>query len=238
MDVQDRATLQPSPEERANPVSKLLFNWVQPLLRVGFARPLQLEDVWELPDADLTDRCSEAVARHYAGRTRLWRALNAALGRSFWTAGLILRPAYLAALIAQVFLLRAIVRAVEQPDSATVLEGVLLAVGLAAVTAVSSVFVNNLFFWGVRCGLRARGALTVMLFRKCTRLSLSSLIGVSAGGVMNLCTNDTFRVMEGACGTCCRGCAPVLTRAVPQVGITSTSCGRAAWRSPRWWPCC
>ncbi|KAL1744151.1 P-loop containing nucleoside triphosphate hydrolase protein [Schizophyllum fasciatum] len=38
------------PENSAWPLSRLVFSWLDPLLRVGFSRPLQEDDLWQLPE--------------------------------------------------------------------------------------------------------------------------------------------------------------------------------------------
>ena len=36
-------------ETSAGPLSRLLFSWLTPLVRVGVKRPLEPEDVWPIP---------------------------------------------------------------------------------------------------------------------------------------------------------------------------------------------
>ncbi|KAF9020670.1 multidrug resistance-associated ABC transporter [Hymenopellis radicata] len=38
------------PEENASYLSRLVFHWLSPLLSVGFSRPLEKDDLWNLPD--------------------------------------------------------------------------------------------------------------------------------------------------------------------------------------------
>ncbi|KAI0718208.1 multidrug resistance-associated ABC transporter [Cerioporus squamosus] len=49
------------PETRASPLSRLFFSWLDPLLYVGFSRPLQADDFWSLPDSRLTGHVTERV---------------------------------------------------------------------------------------------------------------------------------------------------------------------------------
>ncbi|RDX46560.1 multidrug resistance-associated ABC transporter [Lentinus brumalis] len=53
------------PETRASPLSRLLFSWLDPLLSVGFSRPLQADDFWSLPDSRLTGRMTERVEEEF-----------------------------------------------------------------------------------------------------------------------------------------------------------------------------
>ncbi|EMD36548.1 hypothetical protein CERSUDRAFT_115579 [Gelatoporia subvermispora B] len=56
------------PEHEASPVSKLIFSWLDAFLKVGFSRPLQKEDLWQLPDIRLTHNLSDRVERNFYER--------------------------------------------------------------------------------------------------------------------------------------------------------------------------
>ncbi|KAI0746725.1 multidrug resistance-associated ABC transporter [Daedaleopsis nitida] len=49
------------PETSSSPLSRLCFSWLDPLLAVGFSRPLEAEDFWSMPDNRLTDSLTERV---------------------------------------------------------------------------------------------------------------------------------------------------------------------------------
>ncbi|KAJ3537700.1 hypothetical protein NM688_g6639 [Phlebia brevispora] len=56
------------PEESASAWSKLVFGWLNPFLSVGFSRPLQKEDLWELARQRQTSTLSEEVERNFYER--------------------------------------------------------------------------------------------------------------------------------------------------------------------------
>ncbi|TFY55007.1 hypothetical protein EVJ58_g8525 [Rhodofomes roseus] len=49
-------------------ISKLLFGWLDPFLQVGFSRPLEKEDLWELPAERLTDPLTDELERNFYKR--------------------------------------------------------------------------------------------------------------------------------------------------------------------------
>ncbi|KAI0826665.1 multidrug resistance-associated ABC transporter [Trametes gibbosa] len=49
------------PETSASPLSRLLFSWLDAFLSVGFSRPLQKQDFWELPNGRLTDSITQRL---------------------------------------------------------------------------------------------------------------------------------------------------------------------------------
>ncbi|KAI0795014.1 multidrug resistance-associated ABC transporter [Abortiporus biennis] len=56
------------PEEQAGPLSWLWFSWLDPFLKVGFSRPLQKEDLWQLPTKRLTTNLTDRVEKNFYAR--------------------------------------------------------------------------------------------------------------------------------------------------------------------------
>lgn len=56
------------PERHASLLSRLLFYWLDPLLKVGFSRPLEKDDLWSLPDEKLTTILAEHTERAFFTR--------------------------------------------------------------------------------------------------------------------------------------------------------------------------
>ncbi|EIW55759.1 multidrug resistance-associated ABC transporter [Trametes versicolor FP-101664 SS1] len=56
------------PETTASPISRLLFSWLDSFLSVGFSRPLEKADFWQLPNATLTDALTERVEEAFYKR--------------------------------------------------------------------------------------------------------------------------------------------------------------------------
>ncbi|KAG5645383.1 hypothetical protein DXG03_006336 [Asterophora parasitica] len=56
------------PEGSASWLSKLVFQWLVPFLDAGFSRPLEKDDLWELPPAQLTATTTDAVEAHFFAR--------------------------------------------------------------------------------------------------------------------------------------------------------------------------
>ncbi|KAI0701717.1 multidrug resistance-associated ABC transporter [Earliella scabrosa] len=56
------------PEVKASPFSRLFFFWLNPLLSVGFSRPLEKDDLWSLPSKRLTAKLSTDVEKAFYAR--------------------------------------------------------------------------------------------------------------------------------------------------------------------------
>lgn len=57
-----------TPERSAPLLSKLVFQWLVPFLDVGFSRPLERDDLWELPPGQLTSAVTDAVETNFFAR--------------------------------------------------------------------------------------------------------------------------------------------------------------------------
>ncbi|TFK36264.1 cadmium ion transporter [Crucibulum laeve] len=56
------------PEVHASYLSKLIFSWLGPFLDVGFSRPLEKDDFWELPNSQLTNTVTDKVEANFYAR--------------------------------------------------------------------------------------------------------------------------------------------------------------------------
>ncbi|KAG7091281.1 hypothetical protein E1B28_010329 [Marasmius oreades] len=56
------------PERKAFFLSQIFFIWLDPLLKVGFSRPLEQEDLWELPPDRLTTALTDQVEAAFYAR--------------------------------------------------------------------------------------------------------------------------------------------------------------------------
>lgn len=103
-----RPAYDPCPEDRASICSRLTCAWASDVLSKGFGRLLCEEDVWNMPVSEQIEQRCDAMRRviEDGDDTRpVWtmaRALNAAVGRTYWRAGLILRPLWIACVTMQV----------------------------------------------------------------------------------------------------------------------------------------
>ncbi|KAL0958935.1 hypothetical protein HGRIS_014251 [Hohenbuehelia grisea] len=56
------------PEGSASWLSRLVFHWLSPFLDVGFSRPLEQDDLWELPQSKQTAELTDRVERLFYAR--------------------------------------------------------------------------------------------------------------------------------------------------------------------------
>ncbi|KAG5729874.1 Multidrug resistance-associated protein 1 [Termitomyces sp. T112] len=56
------------PEGRVSILSRVFFSWLDPLLYVGFTRPLEEHDLWKLPDEQSAENITKELERAYYSR--------------------------------------------------------------------------------------------------------------------------------------------------------------------------
>ncbi|KAL7422108.1 hypothetical protein Q5752_002751 [Cryptotrichosporon argae] len=59
---------QPLPQRAANPLSRTFFLWVAPIMRVGYTRPLQPDDLWDLTDDLQCQTNADALEQQFLKR--------------------------------------------------------------------------------------------------------------------------------------------------------------------------
>lgn len=175
----------PSREATAGFFSKLTFQWISPLMSVGYQRPLDIKDVWAVnPKREVDLLAANLMAalkkRNEAGSKRpLTMALFDTFKREFVIGGAcqltsaitqILSPFVLKYLIN--FAAEAYVAAndprVPAPDIA---HGIGLAIGITCMQVVQSFCTNHFIYRGMMLGGEARSVLIAVIFEKSMKLS-------------------------------------------------------------------
>lgn len=172
------------PEYTANFLSKLSWQWMHPLMRVGYKRPLEKNDIWLVnPDrsADVMAAKLEAAfeRRRATGKQRpLLGAMFETFKWEFIIGGLCQLSASVIQAVAPFvlrFLINFAVRAyvaqrsgLPPPDIG---EGIGLVIGITLLQTLQSLATNHFMYRGMMIGGEARGVLIALIFSKAMRLS-------------------------------------------------------------------
>ncbi|KAK4626190.1 ABC-type transporter cicA [Fulvia fulva] len=206
-----------SGEYKANFLSTLSFQWMQPLLVTGYQRPLELNDIWEVnPKREvvvLADRSKAALAKRKARNTP--SKLDLLVWAIYDTFPVELIIGAISTFIAwclQVltpFVLRDLIQFVQEAYNATssgspppnIGRGIGLAVGIACMQSLQSLCTNQFFYRGMMLGGQARSVLIACIFEKALKLSGRAETAHGNGGegwtnarVINLMSTDTSRI--------------------------------------------
>ncbi|XP_066513033.1 ATP-binding cassette sub-family C member 12-like [Hoplias malabaricus] len=105
-------------------------------------------------------------------------------------------------------LVHEILRYAEDPDSSTLLHGLGLCVALFISEFSKAFFASLLWAVNLRTAIRLKGAFSTMAFYKI--ISLRTLSGITVGEMINMLTNDGYRMFEAVLFGTFLLCIPVL----------------------------
>jgi ATP-binding cassette subfamily C (CFTR/MRP) protein 1 len=175
---------QVSREYNAGLLSRLSFQWMQPLMTVGYKRPLESNDIWSVnPDrsADvLAERLNAAFKKRLeqGGERPLLGAMFDTFKREFILGGLCqLSSSVLSAVAPFVlrylinFAVKAYVAQRQGLPAPDIGEGIGLVIGITAMQALQSLATNHFMYRGMMVGGQARGVLITVIFDKAMKLS-------------------------------------------------------------------
>lgn len=187
-------------DQNASWPSRLIFQWVQPILRTANIKPLVEEDLFDLPavnsssvvGAAVNDTWRSELAALGAPSARLVRALYRAFGRRFIVAT-VFSFATCTSQFAGPLLLGYIV-AFLQSSTESLKRGLALVAIFCAVRFFQTVTAHQAFHNVLMCGLNVRSGLSMLVFEKSLRLTAPARAGLSTGEITNLMSSDISRV--------------------------------------------
>ena len=185
--------------EDASFISYLTFSWLSDLIALAGTRPLEAEDLGELPGSDAIEHVAAVFSAQWkreraSGRPpRVWRALAAvggtpALVTAMWT--LVESGVRVGSAVTMRQLL------VFVNDGGNVRDGLLLALALFTLGAALAITHHRLFWLGLRTGMRLRVASQWAVANKLLSLSAQETARVTTGGLVNLMHADVRRLDE------------------------------------------
>ncbi|XP_011012558.1 PREDICTED: ABC transporter C family member 2-like isoform X1 [Populus euphratica] len=186
------------PERHANIISKIVFGWMSPLMKLGYRRPITEKDVWKLDTWDRTETLNDRFQKCWAEESRkpkpwLLRALNSSLGGRFWWGGF-WKIGNDASQFVGPLILNQLLKSMQEGDPAWI--GYVYAFSIFA-GVVFGVLCEAQYFQNVmRVGFRLRATLVAAVFRKSLRLTHESRRKFASGKITNLMTTDAEALQQ------------------------------------------
>lgn len=224
-----RKNLPPVPAERtvsreyqAGFFSALYFQWMAPLMSIGYQRPLELNDIWAVnPDRSvdvMAEKLKQALQRRKASPGKLdplAMAMYDTFKKDLWIGGAcqltagcmqVLSPFTLKYLIT--FVEEAYIAKVNGVAPPSISRGVGLVIGITCMQMIQSMCMNQFFYRGMLVGGQSRSTLIAIIFEKAMKLSGRARAGVEKekngasgtgegwgnGRINNLMSTDTSRI--------------------------------------------
>ncbi|PIN18556.1 Xenobiotic-transporting ATPase [Handroanthus impetiginosus] len=180
------------------------FSWINPLLRLGYSRPLCLNDIPSLGSED-------EAALAYGRFNEAWHALEKekgmnntknlviwAIAKVYWKS-MVLAGIYVflrtTTVVATPLLLYVFV-GYSNLETRNLKEGVFLVGFLVLVKVVESLSYRHFYFYARRIGMRMRSALMVAVYQKQLKLSNLGRQRHSTGEIVNYIAVDAYRMGE------------------------------------------
>ncbi|KNA13623.1 hypothetical protein SOVF_112630 isoform A [Spinacia oleracea] len=186
------------PERHVNIFSKILFSWMNPLMKLGYKRPLTEKDVWKLDTWDQTEILISKFQSCWVEESRkpkpwLLMPLNRSLGGRFWWGGFWKIGNDLSQFVGPL-LLSSLLTSMQQGDPAW--KGYIYAFSIF-VGVVLGVLCEAQYFQNVmRVGYRLRSTLVAAVFRKSLRLTHESRKNIPTGKITNMMTTDAESLQQ------------------------------------------
>ncbi|ORZ19904.1 multi drug resistance-associated protein MRP [Absidia repens] len=191
------------PEETTNIFGRLTFEWMTPLMRLGYEKPLTMDDLWDLKHDDQSSIVGEKFGKYWNVEMQkkhpsLLRALVYTLGGPFFLAALF-KALQDVLQFTQPLLLRELMLwvssyATDSPEPTY--RGILIAVGMFVTAVSQTMFLHQYFHRCFMTGMRLRAALVTAIYRKTLLLSNASRQQSTVGEIVNHMSVDAQRLMD------------------------------------------
>ncbi|XP_068657301.1 ABC transporter C family member 2-like [Aristolochia californica] len=180
------------PERHVNLFSKIFFEWVTPLMRQGYKRPINEKDVWKLDEWDRTETLISKFQKCWLEESRkpkpwLLRALNSSLGGRFWLGG-VYKIGNDASQFVGPIILSLLLESMQRGDPAWI--GYIYAFSIFLGVFLGVLCEAQYFQNVMRIGFRLRATLVAAVFRKSLRLTHEGRKKFTSGKITNLMTTD------------------------------------------------
>jgi ABC-type multidrug transport system fused ATPase/permease subunit len=172
------------PEYQAGFFSRLTFQWMALFMRVGYRRPLELNDIWDVNPSrsvpSLQEKLLASFERRKANGEK--RLLTKALYDTFRTEFLLAGFCSLVVSLLQVltpFSLRYLIQFASdaymssrgEPAAPPISHGVAWAIGITCMQIIQSLCFNHFLYLGMIVGGQSRAVLIALIFDKASQMS-------------------------------------------------------------------
>ncbi|KAL0548726.1 hypothetical protein IC582_013190 [Cucumis melo] len=191
-----------TPLAKAGLLSKISFWWMNPLMKTGKKKTLNIEDIPMMREADRAESCylqfinqmNEHKRKGQSSQPSVFKVILLCHRRDILLSGFfaLLKVLFLSAgpLLLNAFIL------VAQGQQSFKYEGLVLAVSLFFSKSIESISQRQWYFRTRLVGLKVRSLLSAAIYKKQLRLSSEAKLMHSSGEIMNYVTVDAYRIGE------------------------------------------
>ncbi|MCO5605565.1 hypothetical protein L7F22_059748 [Adiantum nelumboides] len=201
------ATAGPSPELKAPIFSTISWHWLRSFVSLGNAKTIEAEDLYDLNPKEGAQYCeklwNDAIEKLRRTSTNehailsVWRLLWLCFGLEYAKAATF-KASWLIGCILQVYILKALVKVVEDEHDLNWWWGSLLVLGMFSMSLLVSISQHMCFTLSQKVGMKLRSTISMAVFNKLLDIKLFSLEGTNSGFLLNLVTNDSQKLLDAA----------------------------------------
>ncbi|KAH9270061.1 hypothetical protein BASA83_007891 [Batrachochytrium salamandrivorans] len=195
-----------SPEATANIFSRLTFQWMDQLMRLGYTKDLDMDDLWNLKKTDTSNYNSETFQKAWTKQLSkkspsLLRAVASAFGPVFLSSAIFKGCQDILGFIQPQFLRQMMEFASSySPESnmppVPINRGFIIAFCMLGIALLQTVLLHQYFHVCLITGMRIRSSIVTAIYRKSLRLSCKSRQGATNGEISNLMAVDASRLAD------------------------------------------
>ncbi|KAJ3300226.1 Multidrug resistance-associated protein 1 [Borealophlyctis nickersoniae] len=194
-----------SPEETANIFSRLSFYWMEPLMRLGYRKHLEMDDLWNLKKQDRSSYTGARFQRMWdqevtRKKPSLLRAVARSYGLVFGSAAIFkafqdtcafLQPRFLAEMMnfARSW-------SSKESEPQPVYRGFVIAFLMLLTAITQTLMLHQYFHICLVTGMRLRSAIVSTIYKKALVLSNSGRQTSTVGEIVNLMSVDAGRISD------------------------------------------
>ncbi|MED6212271.1 hypothetical protein PIB30_081697, partial [Stylosanthes scabra] len=196
----------------ASILSKVVFSWVNPLLKLGYTKALGLEDIPSVVPEDEADTAHQLFVHAWENLFRekdknnnnstknlaLWSLVRVHLKENILIAFYALIRT-ICVVVSPIILYAFVNYSNRSSTEKDLKDGLSILVWLIVTKVFESLSQRHWFFDSRRSGMKMRSALMVVVYQKQLRLSSPARMRHSAGEIVNYIAVDAYRMGETRC---------------------------------------
>ncbi|XP_075236424.1 ATP-binding cassette sub-family C member 4-like [Lycorma delicatula] len=192
-----------NPKEQASCISSLFFIWTYKILRDGYHRVFDIQDICKPLKEDYSNVLGDRIEKKWQNAIEkarnknkvpsLFTTILKTFGKEYTFLALIHVFCEVGIQLARPYFLGLLLSYFKENSGTTINEAYFAAAGISLCSILYSVLGQHYLSNSLRIGMKVRVACVSLVYRKCLKLGRTALGDISPGQVVNLVSNDVSR---------------------------------------------
>lgn len=178
------------PRDNANFFSFITFYWVLEIFFKGKSKTLGPEDLYQPLKGQDANSLGNEMEKYYNRKPELMSCFTDVFGRTILGQGLILLVIECGMKLVPPIFLSRVIKYYSNPDESNKAEVVGYSIGIILSVFMNVLVLHAFNLTNLNCGFNMKTGACSMIYRKCLKLSKTSLGAITTGKIVNLMSND------------------------------------------------